>query len=632
MDEHLPKDDTRHRAFLARTHQPSSTQPQPNLSFCKDAFTHSGTKPVIFRDLRNKIEALSAHELQDFISGIDSDIASSRTFLLKVSRLTSHTQSPKDLLSQASQALNAYHTSNESGKLFPECAIIAAQSLIQHAFSSSDPERQTLLLRAAAILELSRTQNKDYFPIPVLLIQLYRHLGLFSLAFSTFISLSIKNLQWETVGHLILTRIGTLHPHEPHPTTNSAGKTEAAFDPAVGLDSTLEISDKIINGISESVKRGLREGSYINVVSAVETKKRIAQSLWRRICEVEEHKVARMTRDATLAVWAGDDARGQDLADQRDTSFVPRYCKADEELWNDLECGPTPREGWLHVTVLQERLLDCVRDLGREGGKFVEADWAALEAAETQARERFPDQSALGAQLTKPEQDGYVVLQRVFDVVRAAKRGEKVSDEAFTAITSALAKLAGETSAPTSAKDAGDAQRFGVSWQQVHRWYVALDLAYVVHALSKWPRSGVADASTSSGGAAAKSSGGAKKGKSKSAGGDSVTTLPKEKQQLLRDVAAKLQSQVQAQARQVKDKFGEGGVLGAVLERVMVLPESENGNEGGIGEESTKGFAQQFGKFVEAAGGEAALETVVGRWLGSWEDACEGVLGVKTGR
>jgi hypothetical protein len=605
MDEHLPPDNIRHRAFLVR-HQNTFGKPQSNLAFCQDAFARAGTKPTIFRELRDNIERLDEAQIQDFVSGLDTSLLSTRVFALKVARLTNRTKKYSTPLSQATAAIESYSDAQNAGTSSPKCIVIAAQSLIQHAFSLPSEvttEAQTLLLRAAAVLELSIAKNEDYFPIPILLVQLYRYLGLFSLAFSTFISLSIKNLQWETVGHLVLTRVGSLHPHQPHDeATDRDGKSKPMFDPAYGLDTTIEVSDKTLNGLNESVKRGLREGSYSNIIEAVETRKRIKRSVWRRICTVEEQKVARMTSDMTLNAWASDNDE-QELCDQRDPSFVPNYCKADEQLWRDLECGPTPKQGWLKVMVLQERLVNCLRESVQDGA-VREANWTALQECHAHLRGISQED-----ELTKAEQECYVMVQKVYEVVYTVLHTKKqVPDALLNALTDGVGALV-NVSAEAQLDDVG------VPWRQAHLWYTTLDIAHLTHLLSAW--SALAEGTPESAGTAGKGK------KAKSPASASKSMLSKEQRTNLATKAKQAHEDILSQARKTKARFNEGGLLGGLLERLT----PDGSQDGADGE--AKQFGEKFGALVEAAGGEVALETVVGKWLASWEDACEGVLGVR---
>lgn len=604
MDENLPPDEIRHRSFLARQDNTPSDSAQVNLLFCKDAFARAGSKPHIFKDLRENLQALDQQQTQDFLSSLDHSSLFSQIFVLKISRLTSPIV-PEVLFSHASRALNIYKASLASGNFAPECSVLAALTLVQLSLAANS---RTPLLRAAAILELCRAKHEDYFPITVLLINLYRYLGLFSLAFSAFVSLSVKNLQWETVGHLVLTRISTLHPHRPKDVVSELGKAEPAFEPAGALDGTLQVGNKIVDGVGESIKRGLREGAYQNVANAVDTRKKIELSLWRRICAVEVQKVARMTGDSTLEPWqAPAESTGeQALSDQRDTAFRPYYSDADTTAWAMLDCGPVPKEGWLHAMVLQERLRNYFRTTADK--EAAEKEWEALKAAQEQAQESLLERTGTDAQVTGSEKVFYQAMTHVLKLVEAAKSGE-ASDNGTSAT---IEKTLGDwIKMPKQDKILDE---LGVGWDYLHHWYVGLELVHLVSAFVRWAENySVATAAASKG----------KKGKGPSATtAKPASSIPKEKLQALQGAAEQLQGEILEQAKGVKAKFTEGGILGSVLERVMPSPPDEK--------TSDKGFNEAFGAFVESLGGEAAVETIVGRWLASWEDACDGVLAVRS--
>lgn len=562
------------------------------LTACKTYTSMYGQKSFAFQDLRPSLEVLDEKHLRDFQISLQAPAEgskssrSTRVLTLKASRLERES-SPSVLLGQATDALEVYGENATS----PDPILLAALSMARLSIQTSS---SICLLRALALLTLARTSHDSHFPIAVFLVSIYRHLGLFSLAISTFDSLSVKNLQWETVGHCILTRISTLHPHAAHISLDDEGK-EQDLNPDGALDAALTINEKITKGLAESIKRGLREGSYSNILEAVTTRSDIERSTGKRVYATEERRLGRMTGDPIADTNLGPLADAHDLQqlrEMRDFTFFPAYSTGDEDVWKSLSSGPLPCTEWIQIMTLSERLAAFFEEESKDAQTKA---WDALVVH----RAACPSASA---ELTDAELNFYKLTCQIIDLIKTSKSADSTSSS-MDIITSIISTLRTFCDAPSACPTG--ALELGVDWHRLHTSYMAHDAVYLTTNFIIW----------------AGKEGQARKGKKGATTGRPA--LRGETAEVLGAAADALDKKVEKEAKMRKAKLGESGVLGHVVDLVMgvdwVEMEGIDGDVKHKWDEAWKGF-------VEGHGGEVAVEVCVGKWLESWEDALAGVV------
>ena len=122
-----------------------------------------------------------------------------------------------------------------------------------------------------------------------------------------FKKLSVKNLQFETVGHLILTRISSSQP--------GLGGGQNDLDPLFELDTSLTVLENADNTLVRGIREGLRFGSYSNIYNSVKMRSDIEQSVNKQIYAIEERKVS---------MWRGKDLDGHTILPVPDFFGDPR--------------------------------------------------------------------------------------------------------------------------------------------------------------------------------------------------------------------------------------------------------------------------------------------------------------------
>jgi len=258
------------------------------LRACQDYFEAFGAKPFCYDDLKDAIGQLAPDDLATFTKGAaEGDLTGWRQlFILKLTytSLSSEPSRPSDLITFAAQAVKHYRTSLSTAAACPEAALLGVLALLRASRVAKQPD---ISLLATILLEICRTHSEDYYPFSVLLLQTQLNLGLVSLAMETFLRLSIKNMQWETVGHLLLMRISSLHPAQ-------SGTGAGSFSPAGAIDAGLTMLENADQALVRGIREGLRFGGYSNIGDNVGTRVNVGRSMNRQIYATEERKISRL--------------------------------------------------------------------------------------------------------------------------------------------------------------------------------------------------------------------------------------------------------------------------------------------------------------------------------------------------
>lgn len=266
--------------------------------------------------------------------------------------------SNEDLEHFAYDALKMYQKYLDTPSPCPEAGLLAAMALVRLAsYPASMFRNDQHLLRAVFVLETCRALTKDYYPYSLLLLQIKSLLGLMSLVMREFQGLNIKNMQWETTGHLLLSRISTSHPHM----VGTSAPLEARFEPLKALGVALTVSENSEDSLSTQIRSGLNHGSYVNVVESVRMRSDLKHSMSKQIFVHEGIRIkqlfslpdvdsippqpgALLPQFLTLRTKTNDTLTTVQLVDNRDFSYLPSYeAPGAIEFGEYLRHGPLPR-------------------------------------------------------------------------------------------------------------------------------------------------------------------------------------------------------------------------------------------------------------------------------------------------
>lgn len=586
IDEVLLKSPMHRQALLARIdmlanitkHDPSSTESllQACQGYC-DLFV---AKAFCFDDITNRLQIAGLNAIKAFRKLLSGNAAMEPTrviFLLKLeyNLLYERGETESNGLDFATRALQLYIETSKQAVSYPEAALLAALGLLRAAARTQD---RGLVLQANMILQTASVKFKDYYPLRVLLLQIQLTSGQVHLAMNTFYQLSVKNIQWETVGHLLLTRISTLHPHQ-------YGHGEDSLNPLGALDLALTVSENSQRSLDRAIREGLKNESYSNVVDTVQLRSNLQRSFVRQLYTIEERKCRRAM---DISVKPGLEKLVTNTIDLRDTSFMPRYGSDDENLTKLLSCGPRPSHGWIDIMRLQEYLLTyMVAELGSSDTGLVAYTYSNLNEARANVANDIPND------LTSSEREAGLCTM----ILSGAVLGHDAKVNEMEDSTGRILTLVQN---PEAAQRLKPAIVNGVQypdWQYIHHQFVRLEiLRMVAHWVALMNKKLKAE-----------------KDKSKQV----ITTNLKSRLAELRSAVGEQIKVVHDQTKELKETLSAPGVLGNLVDAVL-------GRTGDISEAQNT-----FGEQVQALQDEAAVEEYCGSLRESWEDALDGILATK---
>jgi N-terminal acetyltransferase B complex non-catalytic subunit len=613
---------TAHQALLAiiQAQEPSNDKHDELYRACEIYWQRFRRKAYCFEDMRSSLSVLGQQRQKKLLEKLSeepeheapgtSDASDSTTPALNLLKLRYCFSLPvgvsEELLeSFACDALRLYRTSLDGSSQCPEAALLAVMALVRLAFTGlaeakSAPRYDQYLLQAVFILEACRTRIKEYYPYSLLLLQIKSLLGLLSLAMEDFKGLNIKNIQWETTGHLLLTRISTSHPRA---VGSIAPSEDAGIEPLRALTASLFMSESSGESLSAQIQSGLKNGSYVNVIESVDMRSNLQNSLNKHIVIQEEARIKQL-----LSVPDVEDIplRPSHLADNRDFSYLPSYeAEGAPAFGQYLRPGPIPGERWLAAMTLYNQTI-----------RFLKGQLYGHRAPSTNEIELF--QTALAAstdthvkELTDVELDNLKVHISLANAVVAMKHpteSENVRlNEHITDIENWLREesRSAENTPGTDAETKNEKYTLHLgpsitvhvpSWTYLHWAFSLLEtlqgISLILAALNTKSK--------------------AKPNKSKGQTGPISKDKIVEMQKLVEEV----EKSVHDSARKLKSELNAPGILGKLMDI-------------GLGRDEEQGELSPVGKVLEGLADATSFEVLCGDMRESWEDALDGILAVK---
>ena len=142
-------------------------------------------------------------------------------------------------------------------------------------------------LQTVFLLRHCLTRCRDDYPTLVVLSRILTLLGTVSFSASIIQKLSIKNLQWENAGHLLITRLSTLHPQR-------SNGDEGTFDPLQTLDLAVAANANSVRSVRRHIMAGLNHKSYVNVIETIELREDLKKSFSKQLYDVESARIKRL--------------------------------------------------------------------------------------------------------------------------------------------------------------------------------------------------------------------------------------------------------------------------------------------------------------------------------------------------
>jgi N-terminal acetyltransferase B complex non-catalytic subunit len=245
----------------------------------------------------NGEETLAGLKIDDVKFGtpewLDATIAESK---VKFSSLLKDSSDKSALYSFAAESTETYRKAIQSIDQFRyrhvcQLIFLAISALVK---TWEEHNETDALLQAAFIGEMLLQNNQQIHEAKVILIHLYMRLDLVTLALKHWTSLSVKEVQLDTMGHVFLANLSTTHPHKA---TTSTSRNN---DPLTITGQALSMYIRCEQKLAECEANVLNNGQTGMILELHELRENLRLSLSRRIFSLEQRRIARLLRSFPL--------------------------------------------------------------------------------------------------------------------------------------------------------------------------------------------------------------------------------------------------------------------------------------------------------------------------------------------
>lgn len=257
------------------------------------------------------------------------------------------------ILKFAANAIRLFTTSSTSitdvrGRGQADACFLSVSALVR-AFEQTD--QVCYLLQAAYLAETLLQYNTHIHEVRVVLVYVYMRLGLGSLAMRMFDSLSVKEIQHDTIGHALFTRLSYTHPHS----TTLARKS--SFDPLQRTFNALSVYARCEDKLAENEASVLSHGQTGMIFDLHELRENLRTSLSRRVILLEQRRMDRLVHGAfgedTASLGAKVTANWVTMTDNRDFSSTFDYGYNVEKVLHG-QSGTLPGRTWILYTLVTD--------------------------------------------------------------------------------------------------------------------------------------------------------------------------------------------------------------------------------------------------------------------------------------
>lgn len=217
-------------------------------------------------------------------------------------------------------------------------------------------EKDTTTLFQAAYLLENGPALEDAHPGKVMLVYIESEIGLQSLAMKQYKSLRVREIQYETMSHMLLSRISISHPFAVEQ------KRQEPIDPSRIIDEGLDMLLTSDTKLANSQVRLFENGQCDIIFEMQDLRNTLTHSMTRRLLILEQARIARLTDDVpeprifdirprVFEHWT------QDLVDSRDYAETFNYDGVANASYPERRLqagGKIPKSKWLATAILAE--------------------------------------------------------------------------------------------------------------------------------------------------------------------------------------------------------------------------------------------------------------------------------------
>jgi N-terminal acetyltransferase B complex non-catalytic subunit len=258
------------------------------------------------------------------------------------------------MLQFAKNAIRLFYAAESSlvedrRRVKPDACFLSISALIR-VFEQT--RETSYLLQSAYLAKTLLLQNEHIHEAKVILIYLYMRLGLGSLALRMWHDLSIKEIQHDTVGHVLFTRLSLTH------TAATKLDKKKQIDPLERLSHALGVYSRHEEKLAETEASVLSHGQTGMIFDLQELRDSLRSSLTRRIIHLERTRLGRLlnssAKDDLSKTAPSITADWLCFTDTRDFATTFNYGYNVERVLQSIN-GAIPRRRWLLYTLALEQ-------------------------------------------------------------------------------------------------------------------------------------------------------------------------------------------------------------------------------------------------------------------------------------
>ncbi|OLL26166.1 N-terminal acetyltransferase B complex subunit arm1 [Neolecta irregularis DAH-3] len=326
-----------------------------SLNACVEYFNKYCKKPSCFEDLEPYVRMLSFDERTQFLQSIQVsleenaklsvDLITSEINIQKLSFLINSSQRQTINESFVKTNIDLYarglHVGQAREKIDNSCSDDALLLACHALLLVNSLELHTSIIQAITLLDFGLKHSPCNYQFKFLLIRLYIMLGAFPQAISVYKSLNIKQIQCDTLNHLVFTRIASVYPSE---TVTSLLKESCSIYGANAEETP------------EAICRAYESGAWSKIEDFTKLRQRLEASLWKAMTGIELGRLAFFQNGHNYDFQYNFGGLESSFSDNRDFKIL-RNC-----IWSKddyIECctrlQPLPMSSWF---ILQKTLYD----------------------------------------------------------------------------------------------------------------------------------------------------------------------------------------------------------------------------------------------------------------------------------
>ncbi|BGP30008.1 mitochondrial distribution and morphology [Rhodotorula toruloides] len=332
------------------------------LALVKEYFERFGSKACCFDDLHQYLEVLSDAETID-LGGVLTEASedglktvAAATEVINACKLLRYlSDDPVDAAQEKSEAekhIKRYFDTLPLGKDLPptelqpadDFALLAGQAYVSAYHLSHD---RSYLERALVLLDHVLLRSKYKYQVRILTINILRLLGASSAALAHYHFFGVKNIQYDTLSHLVMSRGATF--------AIESGKDVGVFEEALATSTWYASGQREAH---EMVVKAFNNNALSKIEDFSEFRHRLTDSLQDGLTTLETLRMrvlrggldAAATEEAVQTLKRLSKASADSYSDNRDFKTLPNYqSKKSRHIWQQTEMGERLDADWLRA-------------------------------------------------------------------------------------------------------------------------------------------------------------------------------------------------------------------------------------------------------------------------------------------